>query len=155
MTLAPGVARQRKLTPVDPSNALSEMEEVGQPPNDDGTYEIEQIVSARKVGNKWHVLIKWVGWAEPTEESRTWMYNNCDDPDILGDIERCITSARLGNEVSTEYGQVVDSDSDSDAEGDESAITTVTSYKTTTPDCMDVDTRVYLVNYLRAYRSMC
>ena len=154
LVLAPGVARQRTRVRIDPSNALSGFEEVGQPPNDDGTYQIEKIVSARKVGNKWHVLIKWVGWAEPTEESRTWMYNNCDDPEILADIERCITSARLGETVSTEYGEVIDSASDSDADNTES-VHVVSSCEGAVVGPMSVDVRVYLVNYLRFYRSMC
>ena len=83
------------------------------------------------------------------------MHNNCDDPEILGDIERCIAKARLGDTIATEYGKAVDSESDSDAEEDESTMALVSSCATTVSDRMNVDMRVHLINYLRAYRSMC
>ena len=154
LTLAPGVARQRVYARTDPSNPLSDLEECGQPPNDDGTYQIEKIVSARKVANKWHVLIKWAGWTEPTEETRTWMYDNCDDQDILGEVERCITRARSSTPAYTEYGQVVDSDgSDSDGYTTDPELVVRASEPLVDPSPPSV--RIYLISYLRAYRSLC
>ena len=154
LALAPGVARQQIYARADPSNPLSALEECGQPPNDDGTYQIERIVSARKVANKWHILIKWAGWTEPSEETRTWMYDNCDDPDILGEIERCITRARLTEPAYSEYGQVMESD-DSDSDNCETEQELTIGADLDCPSFLPASVRVYLISYLRAYRSLC
>ena len=125
-------------------------------PNDDGTDQIERIVSARKVANKWHVLIKWAGWTEPTEETRTWMHDNCDDPDILAEVERCITSARATATTYYEYGQAVDSD---DTDSDEDHVESELVVRTDSPAVDSLlplpSLRIYLISYLRAYRSLC
>ena len=156
LALAPGVARQRVYARTDPSNPLSELEECGQPPNDDGTYQIERIVSARKVANKWHVLIKWAGWTEPTEETRTWMHDNCDDPDILAEVERSITSARGNATTYYEYGQAVDSDgTDSDEDHVESELVVRAAAPVVDSLSPLPSLRIYLISYLRAYRSLC
>ena len=115
---------------------------------------LSRVVSARKVGNRWHVLIKWAGWTEPTEETRTWMYDNCDDQDILGEVERCITRARSGTPTYTEYGQAVDSDgSDSDENTAEHELAVRAAEPSV--DSLPPSVRIYLISYLRAYRSLC
>ena len=82
------------------------------------------------------------------------MYDNCDDPDILGEIERCITLARMAETPYIEYGQVADSDeSGSDSLETERELTMSTELET--PTLLPASVRIYLVSYLRAYRSLC
>ena len=34
--------------------------------NSDGEYTIERILRHRHQGHGWHLLVKWLGWLEPT-----------------------------------------------------------------------------------------
>ena len=36
--------------------------------NSDGEYTIERILRHRRQGCGWHLLVKWLGWPEPTWE---------------------------------------------------------------------------------------
>ena len=36
--------------------------------NSDGKYTIERILQHRRQGRGWRLLIKWLGWSEPTWE---------------------------------------------------------------------------------------
>ena len=36
--------------------------------NSDGEYTIERILRHRRQGRGWHLLVKWLGWPEPTWE---------------------------------------------------------------------------------------
>lgn len=65
------------ITTVARSHPLGPVETVGQPPNADGTYEVEDILEATKRSNKWHVLVKWAGWTQPTEELRSEILAGC------------------------------------------------------------------------------
>ena len=67
-------------------------------PNADGTWDIEKILKAEKVGREWHLTIKWKGWSRPTVETRAWLRNpdNCTDTSLLRDAEKLIDAARRG-----------------------------------------------------------
>ena len=98
------------------------------------------------------------GQSLATEETRTWMYDNCDDQDILGEVERCITRARSTapqySEQYSEYGHTVDSDG---SDSDECTADHELAVRMTGPyvDSLPPSVRVYLISYLRAYRSLC
>ena len=47
-------------TPEDPSSVAY---------NSDGEYTIERILRHRRQGREWRLLVKWLGWLEPTWES--------------------------------------------------------------------------------------
>ena len=152
LVLAPGVARQRTLVNPDPSNPFNVLEDSGPPPDDDGAYQIERVGRARKVGNKWQVEIKWVGYAMPTEESRAWMKENCDDSEILSSIEHAIAAARL----ETEPEEIPSSDSEDDDVAEiccysDGARPTAVANREQCPAYV----KIYLIQYLRAYRSLC
>ena len=161
---APGREKEPQLVAADPFNPLSHLEAVGPPPNDDGTYDIESIGEAKKVGRQWHVSVKWLGYAEPTDETRSWMHSNCTDPDILRDIELSINRARIApGPPQFEYGELQDSESESDSDqsADDEPHQTLSlqvdpSHSTCPDDGQDVPSllRVYLVQQLRAFRSM-
>ena len=61
-----------------------------------GTWDIENILKAEKVGREWHLTIKWRGWSTPTIETRAWLRNpdNCTDKNLIADAERLIDAAR-------------------------------------------------------------
>lgn len=83
------------------------------------------------------------------------MYNNCDDPDILAEVERCIERARTtqNNPLDYEYGEVVDSDeSDGHDCADEDELPGQGVYLGSLAPAVS---RAYLIGYLRAYRSLC
>ena len=52
-------------------------------------YEIETIVSAKRVGSGWRLLVKWKGYPTPTEEPLSRIVSQTAHPDLLADIERC------------------------------------------------------------------
>jgi hypothetical protein len=148
------VARQRTLVNPDPSNPFNVLEDSGPPPDDDGAYQIERVGRARKVDNKWQVEIKWLGYAMPTEESRALMKENCDDPEILSSIEHAIAAAR----VETEPEELLSSDSDDDD------VAEICFYSDGAPQSeignanheqCPAYVKIYFVQYLRAYRSLC
>ena len=153
LVFAPDVARQRSYVRVDPVS----LEEDAPPPNDDGTYDIDGILSARKIKNRWHVMVKWRGYAIPTEESRVHMYENCTDPEVLAQIDQCVMRARgLDQDMpAPEYDTLAD-DSDSgdelDAGNDAGEFTQVLVLQT--QSSLAPQQRIHAIQYLRAYRSL-
>ena len=95
LALAPGESEVPEASDVPSAHPLYR-DKTGQKPNDDGTYDIEHLVSARKENNKWKILIKWVGWATPTEETRSWFFKdcNCTDPEIRAKVDELIDKER-------------------------------------------------------------
>ena len=79
------------------------------------------------------------------------MHDNCDDPDILNEVEQCITRARLEVATPTQSGQAASSGSEPDEDTDQSD-----------PDDTSVacggplasEERIYMVDYLKAYRQL-
>ena len=55
----------------------------------DALYEIERIVSAKRVGAGWRLMVKWKGYPEATPEALSKILQQTKHPDILADIERC------------------------------------------------------------------
>jgi hypothetical protein len=53
------------------------------------TYEIERIVSARRKGGGWSLMVKWVGYPTPTPEPLSAILSQTNNPEILREIERC------------------------------------------------------------------
>ena len=123
-TLAPG-APLPPLTYVPQLNPLDDPEVDGAPPDQDGNYEVEDVLSAVKRGNAWHVLVKWKGWRRPTEERRTVILAN-SGKDVKRMVERACASVRLGNRATIvgELNNDDDSDSEPEAEEEDEAATT-------------------------------
>jgi hypothetical protein len=84
--------------------------EYGPPPLDDGTYEIDRVVSAEKRKGKWYLMIKWRGYAQLTEEPRSEIYKSATAA-VRREIERAIKVAGMPNR-STEEDDHSESDSD-------------------------------------------
>ena len=103
--------RRRACTPAGP---LAPAEVLGAP-NPDGTYNIDRLVGATKRGNRWYIEIKWEGYTETTEETRTWLRSNCTDPEILSEMERLIAHAQHPSFLDDSYGELEASDDSSDS----------------------------------------
>ena len=71
---APGA---KAVSDVITTHPLGGTEVNGPPPLQDGRYEVESIIKAYKVGQRWRVLVKWEGYVQPTEESRADILQDC------------------------------------------------------------------------------
>ena len=78
------------------TSPFASLEQVGAPPHDDGTYDVEDILGATKRGGVWYVTVKWAGWRMPTEERRKDLLENAGE-DVQRDVRKAVASARLGN----------------------------------------------------------
>ena len=70
-----------------------EFEEEGAPPDEDGYYRAESILKAKKCGNRWMVLVKWEGWAEPTWEYKSDLLKSAGK-DVQTEVKHAIAGAR-------------------------------------------------------------
>ena len=52
-------------------------------------FEIEKVVSASKAGRGWRVMVKWVGYPEPTEEALWKILKQTNHPTVIDEIEKC------------------------------------------------------------------
>ena len=65
------------------------------PRQDDETlYEIERIVRAERIGNKYRIWIKWVGYDDITYRYRHELVTEISDPDILKSIDDAVEIER-------------------------------------------------------------
>ena len=93
-------------------------------PNPDGTYEIEQILSAQwnKKADDYMMKVKWKGWVKPTFETRWFLLNpdNCSDEDIHEQVREAVRRARRGKGLPDDdedaLPEVLTDDSDNDDE---------------------------------------
>jgi len=90
---APGFTRK---SPKVESHPLGGSETVGPPPDEDGYYEVETVLSAYKVGKRWMIRIKWEGYTQPTDEPRVEILRNCT-PEVRRAIRHACATAILGN----------------------------------------------------------
>ena len=87
------------------------------PPDDGSTiYEIERVLSASKVGNRYKLLIQWKGYSEPTYEWKSDITSQTMNDELLHEIttaiDRCKESAhslRNENEDPTDTPLIEDS----------------------------------------------
>ena len=54
----------------------------------DTEYEIENIVSARRLAGGWQLQVKWKGYPDPTPEPLSKILKQTNHPDVLADIEK-------------------------------------------------------------------
>ena len=72
-------------------------------PSDDGStiYEIERVLSASKVGNRYKLLIQWKGYSEPTYEWKSDITSQTMNDELLHEIataiDRCKESLHCRN----------------------------------------------------------
>ena len=113
-TMAPG-CRPLALEYAPTHNPLANPEFVGQPPDDDGNYEVQDVIGAIKRGKHWYVKVKWQGWAEPTEERRVDILDGCGS-DVKQMVRKACAAAHLNNRAYQIDEQEGD---DSDGEGED------------------------------------
>ena len=103
-------------------------------------------------------MVKWRGYAIPTEESRVHMYENCTDPEVLAQIDQCIMRARGLNQDAPvpEYDTLADdSDSgDDDVEAETGVGGSAQVFVICAEPVLPPLHRIYMIQYLRAYRSL-
>ena len=68
--------------PLDPSDATTD---------NDGEYAVERVLRHRRRGRSWQLLVKWLGWPEPTWEP----LRHLQDAVALDDYERSLRDAGL------------------------------------------------------------
>jgi hypothetical protein len=78
----------------------------------DTEYEVERIVSAERIGNKYKMWIKWVGYDDITPRWRHELVKECSNAELLRDIDAAVQAAR--ERYNAEHGYVED---DADDEG--------------------------------------
>ena len=66
--------------PLDPSDATTD---------NDGEYAVERVLRHRRRGRSWQLLVKWLGWPEPTWEP----LRHLQDAVALDDYERSLCDA--------------------------------------------------------------
>lgn len=78
--------------------AATDAEEIPADPDDpDQVYEIERILSAKKEGGRFMILVKWTGYPDATYVSRKQLLEDCSDPDIVQQVEDAVERYRLSN----------------------------------------------------------
>ena len=63
-------------------------------PDDTTLYEIEKIIRAERIGNRYKLWIKWLGYDTVTPRWRHELVTEITDPNLLNDIERSVVEAR-------------------------------------------------------------
>jgi hypothetical protein len=111
LTLAPGVEKSEPLR-APRSNWLESPEYAEAPPDDDGLYEVEDIIKAYKLKGTWYVTVKWKGWCDTTEEPRRAILE-----DAGSDVKRwvrqaCAAYTRGDHEIAAGGNDEISSDSD-------------------------------------------
>ena len=53
------------------------------------TYEIDRVLSAKKAGGGWTLMVKWKGYPDPTPEPLSGVLRDTQHPEVLSDIARC------------------------------------------------------------------
>ena len=96
MVYVPGHEPERSQLPGH--TPLDEPEEGGQPPLEDGTYEVEEIMAAERRGKSWWVLVKWMGWNKPTWEARADILDDCT-PEVKRGVYDACARFRMGELV--------------------------------------------------------
>ena len=102
-----GLATERSTPGGQPATADGDV--VGQ--DDDETYEIDQIVSAERIGVRYRIWIKWKGYSEITW--RWWSelkQESQGQTELLQDMERAVEVARAKHKL--EHGHLEDDDAD-------------------------------------------
>ena len=61
---------------------------------DDSIYDIERVVRAERVGNRYRIWLKWVGYDEITYRWRHELVKETSEPTVLADIESAVDAAR-------------------------------------------------------------
>ena len=78
--------------------ATADAEDIPADPDDpDQVYEIERILSAKKEGGRYMILVKWTGYADATYVPRKQLLEDCDDPEIVKQIDDAVERYRLAN----------------------------------------------------------
>ena len=101
--------------PVLQATPAAAREEIPADPDDpDQVYEIERILSAKKEGGRFMILVKWTGYPDATYVPRKQLLEDCGDPEIVKQVEDAVERYRLSNlrlavdgELSTEDEQPV------------------------------------------------
>ena len=77
--------------------------ETDQLEDDDTVYEIDRILKAEKIGNRYRLLVKWKGNYDPSPMWRSDLVNQTTNEDLLEEIEdavqRCREELREANEI--------------------------------------------------------
>ena len=110
LTFAPGQVAD----PVDeipPANPFDTPELDGAPPDDDGHYEVEEIIKAEKRGGRWNLLVKWRGWSEANWEPRKEFLEECGE-DVRKMARQAVAAAVLKHRGHT----IMDGESSSEEE---------------------------------------
>ena len=86
------------------------------PPAIDGNdyYSVDRVLSARREGRRWYYIVKWTGWASPTEEPQARFFSTCT-AEVRAEAEEAKARALL------EEGGVSYDDADTVRENDETA----------------------------------
>ncbi|NCF78216.1 MAG: NUDIX domain-containing protein [Proteobacteria bacterium] len=92
LAIAPGASHPEARVQADVP--LAPLQVAGPPADKDGEYEVESVLSAVKRSGRWYLTIKWVGYAETTEETRTWL-KQAASPTVVAMAEEAIARAML------------------------------------------------------------
>ena len=58
--------------------------------DDDTVYEIDQILKAEKIGNRYRLLVKWKGDYDPSPMWRSDLVSQTTNEDLLKEIEEAV-----------------------------------------------------------------
>ena len=123
LVYAPGYRAEprRRIRANDPFS----QEEDGPPPDQDGMYEIDDILSAQKVKNRWLLEVKWAGYAETTWEPRAELLRSAT-PRVANLVKHAISTAgvRKTGQLTEQSDTETESESSSDEEEPEQRQTT-------------------------------
>lgn len=76
----------------------TDTEDIPADPDDpDQVYEIERILSAKKEGGRYMILVKWTGYADATYVPRKQLLEDCEDPEIVKQVADAVERHRLAN----------------------------------------------------------
>ena len=92
LAIAPGTSQPEPKVQTD--IPLAPLQTEGPPADKDGEYEVESVLSAVKRSGRWYLTIKWVGYSETTEETRTWL-KQAASPAVVAMAEEAIARAML------------------------------------------------------------
>ena len=80
-----------------PGTAAAGEEIPADPDDPDQVYEIERILSAKKEGGRFMILVKWTGYPDATYVPRKQLLEDCGDPEIVQQVEDAVERCRLSN----------------------------------------------------------
>ena len=88
------------------ANAPPSPIDIGDNPDDEESYEIDRVVSAERIGNRYKIWIKWVGYPELTWRWRHELVQETLNDELLSEIENAVIIARQRHQA--QYGHADD-----------------------------------------------